>query len=76
VKPAHHLTAMEDQRDYRLAAADAFERAEQTRDRDVADAYRGLAEAYLMLARFREKPPADPASTTRKRWVVAVVSPR
>jgi hypothetical protein len=76
VKPSHYLTAMEDERDYRAAAADAMRRAEMTKDLDVADAYRGLAEAYLMLARFREKPSGGAASTTRKRWVVAVVSPR
>jgi hypothetical protein len=55
---------MEDERDYRLAAANALERAQQIEDPDVADAYRGLAEAYLVLARFREQVvPKLPAAT-------------
>jgi hypothetical protein len=46
---------MQDERDYRIAAADALEHAQQSTDREMADAYRQLAQSYLALARFPER---------------------
>lgn len=45
---------MQGGRDYRMAAAEALELAQQSTDPEVADAYRQLAGSYLALARFHE----------------------
>jgi hypothetical protein len=41
--------------DYRVAAADALELAQEARDPELADTYRQLAQSYLALARFHER---------------------
>jgi hypothetical protein len=46
---------MQDELDYRLAAADALELAQQSKDPELTHAYRRLAESYLVLTRFREQ---------------------
>jgi len=46
---------MHDEGDYRLAAAEALELAQQSKDLELADAYRQLAGSYLALARFHER---------------------
>jgi hypothetical protein len=46
---------MQDERDYRIAAAEALELAQQSTDTELADAYRQLAQSYLALARFHER---------------------
>jgi len=46
---------MQDERDYRVAAAEALELAQQSTDIELAETYRRLARSYLALARFHER---------------------
>jgi hypothetical protein len=46
---------MQNERDYRVAAADALDLAQQAKDPELAEAYRSLAQSYLALARFHER---------------------
>ena len=61
---------MQDERDYRVAAADALELGQQATDPELADGYRKLAQSYLVLARFQErrvpKPPEGNSPQPRR----------
>jgi hypothetical protein len=46
---------MKEERDYRIAAANAMALSALAPDPDVADAYRELAQAYLAVARRSER---------------------
>jgi hypothetical protein len=46
---------MNQERDYRIAAANAMALSALARDREVAGAYRELAQAYLAISRLSER---------------------